>query len=116
MNQTLLVGRITNDLKLEELDDGKKFCNITLATPRSYKNDKGKYDTDFITCKVWGSIAESTVEYCNKGDLIGIKGRIQSNSYEDKETGKNKIDISVVVDRVSFMSSTKTKNEPEIER
>ena len=42
MNQTVLVGRIVQDPKITELEDGKKVCNITVAVPRSYKNENKK--------------------------------------------------------------------------
>ena len=82
LNQTILVGRITQDPKITELEDGKKVCNITVAVPRSYKNANGEYDTDFIRCTMWSNIALNTCEYCKQGDLIGVKGRIQTRVIE----------------------------------
>ena len=43
LNQIVLVGRITQDPKVTELDNGKKVCNVTVAIPRSYKNENGEY-------------------------------------------------------------------------
>lgn len=116
LNRVVVVGRITNNLKLEQLENGKKFCDIILAIPRSYKNGEGKYDKDYISCKLWGGVAESTVEYCHKGDLVGIRGEIQSNVSKEKEAENKKIDISIVGDKVSFLTTSKVKIEPEIER
>lgn len=73
LNQTVIVGRIARDPELRETENGKKVTNVTLAVPRSFKNSNGEYETDFINCVLWKGIAESTVEYCHKGDLVGIK-------------------------------------------
>lgn len=98
LNQTVLVGRLVKDPEVTETENGKKVSNITLAIPRSYKNKDGEYDTDFIRCILWNGIAENTAEYCKKGDLIGVKGRIGSN--EEK--------MEVVAEKITFLSS---KNE-----
>lgn len=76
LNQVVLVGKIVNKTKLGEDEHNKKVMKITIAVPRSWKNEKGEYDTDFIDCTVFNGIAENTEEYCKPGDLIGIKGRI----------------------------------------
>ena len=76
LNQTVLVGRLVKDPELRETDNGRKVTNITLAVPRSYKNLNGEYDTDFISCVLWKGVAESTVEYCKRGDLVGIKAKV----------------------------------------
>ena len=108
LNQTVLVRRIVSDLELRESEDGKKYTNMTLAIPRSYKNSEGVYDTDFVDCKLWQGIAENTTEYCKKGDLVGIKGRIQSYCYEND--GQKKYKTEVIAEKVTFLS---TKQEKE---
>ena len=64
---------------------GKKVSNLTLAVPRSYKNSEGEYETDFIPCVLWQGIAENVVNYCKKGDLVGVKGRVQAREYTTEE-------------------------------
>lgn len=113
MNQTVLVGRIVQDPKITELEDGKKVCNVTVAVPRSYKNENGEYDTDFIKCTMWSGIAEKTSEYCKQGDLIGIKGRIQTRVIE-KDNSKQTIQ-EVIAEKVTFLAKSKEKNDDEIE-
>ena len=73
LNQTVLVGRLVQDPKIYETENGNKITSITLAVPRSYKNINGEYDTDFIPCVLWKGVAENTAAYCHKGDLLGIK-------------------------------------------
>ena len=113
VNETVLVGRITQDPKVTELDNGKKVCNITVAVPRSYKNENGEYDTDFIKCTMWSGVAENTSEYCKQGDLIGIKGRIQTRVIE-KDNSKQTIQ-EVIAEKVTFLAKSKEKTDDEIE-
>ena len=82
MNQAMLVGRLTKDPEVVENESGTKYSNLTIAVPRNYKNADGIYETDFIEITLWNSIAENTSKYCKKGDLIGVRGRIQVDSYE----------------------------------
>lgn len=105
LNQIVLVGRLVKKPELKEAGNTKKYSFITLAVPRSFKNSNGEYDTDFVDCVLWDSVAASTVEYCNKGDIIGVKGRVQSREIigEDK---KKKI-LEVVAEKVTFLSSKK---------
>lgn len=107
LNQTVIVGRIAKDPELRETENGKKVTNVTLAVPRSFKNSEGVYETDFINCVLWKGIAESTVEYCKKGDLVGVKGRIQTRVYEKEE--EKKYLTEVVAEKVTFLSSARTK-------
>lgn len=95
LNQIIIVGRLTQDLKINKLENGVKTCVITLAVPRSFKNENGLYDRDFVPSTLSGTIAENTAEYCKKGDLVGIKGRVQSTD------GK----IEIIAEKVTFLSS-----------
>lgn len=104
LNQAVLVGRIVQDPELRETENGNKIANMTLAVPRSYKNANGEYDTDFISCVLWKGVAENTVEYCKKGDLVGVKGRIQTRDVElEDETHKKYVEV--VAEKVTFLSS-----------
>lgn len=100
LNQIVIVGRLVKDLEIVETESGKKTCHLTIAVPRSYKNTNGDYDTDFIDCILWSGVAENTVQYCRKGDLLGIKGRVQKGN-EDKE-------MIVVAEKVTFLSSKRS--------
>lgn len=103
LNQVVIVGRLVKDPELKETEEGKKVANITLAVPRNFKNIDGEYDTDFIDCTLWTGIAENTSEYCKKGDLIGVKGRLQVSKYEKDEETKFRTDI--IAEKVTFLSS-----------
>lgn len=74
LNQVVLVGRLVKNPELVETEKNKKLSRVTIAIPRSFKNMDGEYETDFINCIMWDSVAKSTVEYCKKGDIVGING------------------------------------------
>lgn len=101
LNNVVLVGRLVNEIILNENENGKKSAEIILAVPRNFKNENGEYDTDFINCTLWNAIAENTSEYCEKGDLIGIKGRIEG------QDGK----ITVIAEKVTFLSSNRKEDK-----
>ena len=109
LNQIVIAGRLTGDPVVEEKEDGKKVSTITVAVPRSYKNVDGTYDTDFIKCTLWNGIAENTAEYCKKGDIVGVKGRVESKVYE--KDGEKKYLTEIIAEKITFLSS----NRPEAE-
>ncbi len=106
LNQVFLVGRIVKEPELKKTDSGKSVTNLTIAVPRPYKNFEGEYDTDFVPCILWTGIAENTVEYCGKGDLVGIRGRIQTRMAETNDEEKRQY-VEVVAERVTFLASNK---------
>lgn len=107
LNQVVVVGRLVKDPELRKSENDKKYTNITLAVPRSYKNSDGEYEADFIDCRLWTGIAESTTEYCKKGDLLGVRGRIETRKIE-KET-ETKYVTEVIAEKVTFLSSKKAE-------
>lgn len=102
MNYFIGIGRLTKDPKIKELENGKKVGELSIAIKRSYKNSEGIYETDFIDCSVWNTVAEKVCEYCKKGDLISIKGRIES--YLEDIDGKKEKKYRLQGEQVSFMS------------
>ena len=104
LNQLVVVGRLVKDPELRKTETGRNMTNITLAVPRAYKNTNGEYDTDFIDCILWSNVAETTTEYCHKGDLLGVKGRVQTRMVE-KEEEKPKQVTEIIGERVTFLSS-----------
>lgn len=92
---------------MRETENGNKITNLTLAVPRSFKNMNGEYETDFISCVLWKGVAENVVEYCKRGDLVGVKGRIQSRNIEEDDNKKQILEV--VAEKVTFLSSNKNK-------
>lgn len=103
LNNVVLVGRLTADPELKEVGENK-VVNFTIAVQRTFKNEEGEYTADFIQCNAWNNIAENMKEYCKKGDMIGVKGMLQSSSYEDKE-GNKRYKTDVKVEKVTFLST-----------
>ena len=113
MNQFWGVGRLVQEPEVKESENGKKYLNFTIAVPRSYKNADGEYETDFLDVVSFGPVAETTSAYCKKGDLLGIKGRVETSVYENAD-GEKKKNTQIIADKISFLCS-KQKAE-EIER
>lgn len=108
-NLVYLIGRLTSDPELKTTENSKEHSTITLAVQRSFKNSDGLYDTDFIKCSLWEGIAQNAKEFCKKGDLVGVRGRLQIRSYE--ENNETKYITEVIVEKLSFLSSKKTIEE-----
>lgn len=105
LNQVVLCGRIASDIETE-IKDGKKYTKIVVAVPRAYKNVDGEYETDFITCILWNGIAETTAEYCKKGDIVGVKGRLQTTKQLNMDNSLS-YTMELVAEKISFLSSKK---------
>ncbi len=106
MNEVVLVGRLTKDPEVVTTENNKKRALITLAVPRKFKNVDGVYETDFIRVVLWNVIALNTKEYCKTGDLLGVKGRIQINSYKDSEDNTH-YSTDIIAEKITFLSSKK---------
>lgn len=110
MNNITIVGRLVADPEVKELESGKKVTNVTVAVPRSYKNANGEYDTDFLDCVVWNNAAFNLQEFCKKGDLLSIKGRVETSLYE-KEDGTKHKSTQIVADKVIFLDKPNKKHD-----
>lgn len=112
VNQIVLVGRIAKTPETKTTEAGKKYATITLAVPRNYKNQNGEYDTDFLDCTLWAAVAESTSEYCKTGDMIGVKGRVQTRIIETPE-GTKKKKTEIIAEKVTFLTSNPSRKKNE---
>ena len=105
LNQVVLVGRLVKDPEIRTTSDGKRLSQITLAVSRNFKStETGKYETDFIYCTLWEGIATATVNYCKKGSVIGVKGRISSRTIE-LENNKKMNYLDLIAEKVTFISN-----------
>lgn len=112
MNNVTLVGRLTANPKKTVTQSGATIVRFNLAVNRQFKNDQGEYETDFINCIVFGKTAETTNEYCKKGDLVAVKGRIQTGSYTAQD-GSKRYTTEVVAERLSFLQTKKKEDTKE---
>jgi single-strand DNA-binding protein len=108
INQVILVGRLTKDPELRYTADGTAVVNVTLAVSRNFRNADGIIDTDFVNCTLWRRVAENTANYCRKGSIIGVTGRIQTRNYENKD-GKRIYVTEVVAESVRFLGGKTTE-------
>ncbi|KIL79560.1 single-stranded DNA-binding protein [Bacillus badius] len=102
MNRVVLVGRLTADPTLRYTPNGVATASFTLAVNRSFTNQQGEREADFVNCVVWRKPAENVANYLKKGSLAGVDGRIQTRNYEGQD-GKRVYVTEVVAESVQFL-------------
>lgn len=110
LNQVIIVGRLVATPEVKDLEEERSVANITVAVPRAFKNADGEYETDFIDCELWNAVANNTAEYCKKGDVIGVKGRLKTEVYT-KDDGTTAKITKVIAERITFLSSKKENED-----
>lgn len=108
MNRILMIGRTTTKPELRYTQSGVGVVNFTLAVNRKFRNENGDFDSDFISCVAFRKTAEIIAEYIEKGDLLGVEGRIQTRNYEN-QNGQKVYVTEVVVDQIDFLQARKEK-------
>lgn len=103
MNIVCLMGRMTADPEVRQTPKGISVCSFSIAVDR-YAN--GERKADFINCIAWRQNADNIARFFKKGNLIGINGNIQTRTYQDKDTGKNRTAFDVIVDRFHFAGNS----------
>ena len=104
MNRVSLVGRLTRDPELRNTTTGRAVCQFTIAINRTFTNQNGERDADFISCVCWDKQAENLARYQHKGNLISVDGRIQTRNYDDKD-GKRVYVTEVLAQNIQFLDS-----------
>lgn len=84
INNVTLVGRLTRDPELKYTTSNVAVATFNMAVNRNFKGANGEREADFINCMIWRKPAELLSEWCKKGNLVGITGRIQTRSYENQ--------------------------------
>lgn len=122
LNRVLLIGRLTREPELRYTPDGTPVANFTIAVNRSFTNQQGEREADFIPVVVWRKQAEQCAEYLSRGSEVVVDGRLQIRSYEDRDGIKRKRS-EVVAWRVQFLGKLKREEfspeqpaEPEIDK
>ena len=109
INRTVLVGRLTADPQYRVTPSGVQVATFTLAVNRTFTNQQGEREADYINCVVFRKTAENVNQYLSKGKLAGVDGRLQSRSYENKE-GQKVFVTEVVCDNVQFLEPKDSQN------
>ena len=112
MNKIMLIGRLTATPELRYIANNTAVTSFILAVNRNFKNERGNYEADFINVVAWNKKAELIHEYVQKGDLIGVIGRLQVRTYQN-DKGENRRVTEVVLEEIEFLQS-KPKEESKI--
>ncbi|MGL5019608.1 MAG: single-stranded DNA-binding protein [Luteolibacter sp.] len=106
LNKVMLIGNLTRDPELRHTPSGKTVSEIGLAINRTWTNDQGQKqeDTTFVDVTLWGKQAEVVQQYVTKGSPIYIEGRLQLDTWDDKETGKKRSKLRIVAENFQFLS------------
>ena len=104
LNKAIVIGNLTRDPELRALPNGTKVCSFSVATNRVWKDQNGQKQesTDYHNVVVFGRTAENVGQYMKKGSNIFVEGRMQTRSWDDKNTGEKKYRTEIVADSVQF--------------
>lgn len=118
LNKVMLMARLTRDPETRYLPSGSGVCEMRVAADRSWvdRNSGERHkETLFITVKAWAKLAEFCQQYMRKGSGVYIEGRLQMETWKDKQTGQDRERISILADRVQF-GETKAEAEARMSR
>lgn len=110
LNNISLVGRVVRDVELRYTPSNVAVATFTLAVNRTFKNENGEREADFINCVMWRQQAENLANWAKKGALIGITGRIQTRSY-DNQQGQRVYVTEVVAEQFQLLESKGQGNQ-----
>lgn len=110
LNNVSLVGRLTKDVELRYTQSNVAVATFTLAVNRTFKNENGDREADFINCVMWRQQAENLANWAKKGALIGITGRIQTRSY-DNQQGQRVYVTEVVAEQFQLLESRNSQGQ-----
>ena len=104
LNYVYLFGNLTMDPEMKYLHSGAKVTQFSLATNRVYKDQSGarQEQTEYHNIVVFGRQAETSAQYLKKGQGVMIEGRIQTRSWDDKNSGEKKYRTEIIADAVQF--------------
>ena len=110
LNRAILTGRLTRDPELRYAASGTAIVQATIAVDRQFKNQQGEREADFINLVIWRKAAENFANFTHKGSLVGIDGRIQTRTYENKQ-GQRVYVTEINVDSFSLLEPRQENNQ-----
>lgn len=110
LNRAILTGRLTRDPELRYSTSGTAVVQATIAVDRQFKNQQGEREADFINLVIWRKAAENFANFTHKGSLVGIDGRIQTRTYENKQ-GQRVYVTEINVDSFSLLEPRQDNNQ-----
>lgn len=104
LNKIIIAGNLTRDPELRQTPSGQSVCTIGVATNRVWTNPSGQKQeaVEFHNVVLWGRLAEITNQYLKKGRLVLVEGRLQTRSWDDKQTGQKKYRTEIVAENIQF--------------
>ena len=104
MNRVMLIGRLTAKPELRYTGSNIPYSRFSIAINRTFSNNQGQWETDFINVVGWRKQAENVCNFLDKGSLVAVEGRLQTGNYDDKD-GNKRYTMDVVGDNVQFLES-----------
>ncbi len=107
VNKVFLMGNLTRDIELKHTPSDQSVATIGLAVNRTYKSREGekREETTFVDCEAWGRTAEVMSQYLTKGRPVFIEGRLKLDQWDDRDTGKKRSKLLVVIENFQFVDS-----------
>jgi len=105
LNKVLLLGNVTRDPEVRYTPKGSAVCDLGIAVNRAYTTDSGekREEVTFVDVTLWGRTAEVASEYLKKGRPVFIEGRLQMDSWDDKQTGQKRTRLRVVAENMQLL-------------
>ena len=104
LNQVVLVGKVAEVPVLSQNHLGKSFTDLLLNVDRGWKNSDGELECDLIKITLWNGVAQSAVDVCHVGAVVGIEGRIQAAIIMSKEN-KPHYCCEIIAEKISYLQS-----------
>ncbi len=105
VNKVILIGNLTRDPDVKFTPKGSAVCDLGLAINRFYNTESGerREETTFVDVTLWGKQAELAKEYLKKGRSVYIEGRLQLDTWDDKQSGQKRSKLRVVAETMQFL-------------
>ena len=114
LNRVLLIGNLTRDPDLRYTPKGTAVTEISLAVSRIYSGEDGerKEETTFVDVTLWARLAEIAGQYLKKGRPVFVEGRLQLDTWDDKQTGQKRSKLRVVAENIQLLGSRQEGESP----
>jgi single-strand DNA-binding protein len=111
MNKVILCGNLSQEIELKQTTNGKSVVTNCIGVKREYKNDKGEYESDFISLVIWGAQAEYLSKYAHKGDRVELVGRWTVRKYTANDGTTRTVNECVVESIKAFSKQPKQESQ-----
>src|ERR1700678_2697281 len=114
LNKVMLIGNLTRDPEIKYTPKGTAIADIGLAVNRNYTTESGekREEVTFVDVTLWGRVAEIVGEYCKKGRPLFVEGRLQLDTWDDKQTGQKRSKLKVVGDNIQLLGGREGGGAP----